>query len=392
MDISYQKDLPKVLFVDDDPVVTRFINTALSKFQTSFSPITAKDGLEAIQILNQQKISAIVTDLNMPNMDGTSLLAHVAKAHPGLPCAVLTSGSMDERIDCNQILSFVEKPIDASTIYAVVNDLLYYQKQMKGSISGISLTNFLQIIESEKKSGTIEILTSDKEIGHFYISQGELLDAKFGKKVGVEAAMEILPKAIDQISIHRLPKPAPRQVIKESIMSLLMEALHIEDERAREGVETSFNTLEFEEFPDGADSVSSMADPQMRMLLKPISSLRSSEGFMGVCVKDSFGHHWYSKSDSEFIDSETMREFLQIITFNGNRLENERLGPTDEVIWTTEKAVLIIRQTPVLGNTRLRVLLAIAPGPHQNMMRTKLKHTLSSALPEILHSKSFLEN
>lgn len=152
MDISYQKDLPKVLFVDDDPVVTRFINTALSKFQTSFSPITAKDGLEAIQILNQQKISAIVTDLNMPNMDGTSLLAHVAKTHPGLPCAVLTSGTMDERIDSNQILSFVEKPVDASTIYAVVNDLLYYQKQMQGSISGISLTNFLQIIESEKRA------------------------------------------------------------------------------------------------------------------------------------------------------------------------------------------------------------------------------------------------
>lgn len=65
----------KLLFVDDEPLSTIAFKTAFKQINGLFTLAgTATNGLEALQIISNQKIDGIVTDLKMPELDGIGLI------------------------------------------------------------------------------------------------------------------------------------------------------------------------------------------------------------------------------------------------------------------------------------------------------------------------------
>ena len=91
----------KVLIVDDDRVFSSITRKKLSKYSDSFLVLTAHDGRHAVEKLSKNTISLVVTDLEMPNMDGFELAEKVKSdsrfAH--LPIIALTSLADDEDIE-----------------------------------------------------------------------------------------------------------------------------------------------------------------------------------------------------------------------------------------------------------------------------------------------------
>lgn len=77
-----------VLFVDDDPIVLRSIARGL--LDEPYSMFFAKSGKEALDILEQQTVHVLVTDMRMPQMDGTELLKIVTKKYPNIVKMVLS--------------------------------------------------------------------------------------------------------------------------------------------------------------------------------------------------------------------------------------------------------------------------------------------------------------
>jgi len=77
-----------VLFVDDDEVVLRSIARGL--LDESYNMCFAKSGEEALEILRQQEVHVIVTDMRMPGMDGSELLKIVTKEYPNIVKMVLS--------------------------------------------------------------------------------------------------------------------------------------------------------------------------------------------------------------------------------------------------------------------------------------------------------------
>jgi len=77
-----------VLFVDDDCIVLRSIARGLldEPYNMSF----ARSGEEALEILRQQEVHVLVTDMCMPEMDGTELLKIVTKEYPHIVKMVLS--------------------------------------------------------------------------------------------------------------------------------------------------------------------------------------------------------------------------------------------------------------------------------------------------------------
>lgn len=65
----------KVLFVEDDVVLRNNYVEILELF--NFSVVPAEDGLEAIEILQNQEIDVIVSDIRMPRMNGLVFLKNV---------------------------------------------------------------------------------------------------------------------------------------------------------------------------------------------------------------------------------------------------------------------------------------------------------------------------
>ncbi len=80
-----------VLIVDDSPTVRKFVSVSLS--MQGFSVVVACDGMDALEKLPQSKFDLVITDLNMPNMDGFELIKALRENadYKDLPVIILTS-------------------------------------------------------------------------------------------------------------------------------------------------------------------------------------------------------------------------------------------------------------------------------------------------------------
>lgn len=79
----------RILVVDDEPFVRRFAARALS--EEGFAVLEAADGQEALAAVEAGGVSALVSDIVMPRLNGVQLMEALARSHPQLP-VVLMSG------------------------------------------------------------------------------------------------------------------------------------------------------------------------------------------------------------------------------------------------------------------------------------------------------------
>lgn len=86
-----------IMIVDDSASIREVVNIALTG--AGYDVIEASDGKDALEKLNGKKVHLIVSDVNMPNMDGISLVKEV-KQHPEYkhtPIMMLTTESQDSK-------------------------------------------------------------------------------------------------------------------------------------------------------------------------------------------------------------------------------------------------------------------------------------------------------
>jgi len=101
-----------VLFVDDEEVVLRSIERGL--LEEPFRKLFAVGAEEALEILQEQEIHVIVTDMRMPGMDGLELIQAVKEKYPHIVRIVLSgyaqTSSLMIAIHKEGIFEFVPKP------------------------------------------------------------------------------------------------------------------------------------------------------------------------------------------------------------------------------------------------------------------------------------------
>ena len=78
-----------VLVVDDDDSIRDVICAMLSHL--GYMTISAQDGTEALDcMINNDSVHLVLTDINMPHMDGWELAFHIKKLKPDIPIVALT--------------------------------------------------------------------------------------------------------------------------------------------------------------------------------------------------------------------------------------------------------------------------------------------------------------
>jgi two-component system chemotaxis response regulator CheY len=80
-----------ILVVDDSATVRKFVSVSLS--MQGFSVVSASDGMDALEKLPREKVDLVITDLNMPNMDGFEFIRTLREnpAYRDLPVIILSS-------------------------------------------------------------------------------------------------------------------------------------------------------------------------------------------------------------------------------------------------------------------------------------------------------------
>lgn len=108
-----------ILVAEDSSSVRKFIFFALKL--TGFEVITAVDGMEALEQLPKHKIDMLITDINMPNIDGIKLIKTIREdpEYKDLPIVILSSLSADKDIENGLSAganSYLIKPFNAKRI------------------------------------------------------------------------------------------------------------------------------------------------------------------------------------------------------------------------------------------------------------------------------------
>lgn len=82
-----------VLTVDDSPTIRDMLASTLS--EAGYRVVQARDGREGIEKLQSEAVDCIITDVNMPNLDGLDMIEQVRRdgRHKAIPILVLTTES-----------------------------------------------------------------------------------------------------------------------------------------------------------------------------------------------------------------------------------------------------------------------------------------------------------
>lgn len=223
-----------VLIVDDSVMLIDYLEDSFQEYEQDFSIITANDGMEAIEILKKNPVSLLITDLQMPKLDGLGLLAYVAKHYPKIPCIVMSAHGTPKIIKTIQgdILQFIEKPFTAKKLARTILSALK-QDTLDGSLSGISVITFLQMVEMEQKTCLCEVESPGNPSGFFYFQGGELFHAVCGDLKGEEAAIKLINMENPVINFRRPPKRKIPRAIKRQLTGLILNATRMKDESAK---------------------------------------------------------------------------------------------------------------------------------------------------------------
>jgi DNA-binding response OmpR family regulator len=160
---EYKKNV-NILYIEDDQSTSKKLQSILSKF---FNKIyTASNGTEEYEIMNtiHDKISLIISDINMPKMDGIEFLEKIRSENNTIPFIFVTARSEpDKMLKAIQldIDNYILKPIDLDNLLEVIDNVLkkefnYYLKVKEHNI--INLGNNLYwdvnkktLLENEKE-------------------------------------------------------------------------------------------------------------------------------------------------------------------------------------------------------------------------------------------------
>lgn len=111
-----------ILVVDDSAAIRKILQRVLRQTGMAIHTIyEAGDGQEALTVLKTQRLSLVLTDINMPNMDGLQLLAAI-KAVPewrSLPVVMITTEGGETKVGEAVRLGaagYVRKPFTADQI------------------------------------------------------------------------------------------------------------------------------------------------------------------------------------------------------------------------------------------------------------------------------------
>ena len=116
------------LVVEDSPMMRQLIVLALSRVR-NLKVTEADDGVDGLRKLAGGKFDIIITDINMPIMDGLKLVKRVRSdpTHKDVPIVIITTeGSNEDRSRALQLgaNAYITKPIQAPQVIAKVKELL----------------------------------------------------------------------------------------------------------------------------------------------------------------------------------------------------------------------------------------------------------------------------
>jgi len=179
----------QILVVDDDRSSVDAITEVLKR--EGHQLFVADGGRAAIQILERKRIDLVITDLQMPDMDGMSLLKHISNQHTHTQVIILTGfGTIDSAVEAMSAgaFNYLQKPIDLNVLRSTTagalerralllqNVNLRQQLDEKFGFANMigqskPMTNLFQLIRRVAPTDATVLITGENGVGKEYIAK-----------------------------------------------------------------------------------------------------------------------------------------------------------------------------------------------------------------------------
>jgi len=234
----------KVLLVDDS-LLSRKVQAKVLREVGASEILEAKDGLDAFAKLEASgfEVDLVLTDWNMPGLDGVSLIKKI-REHPrggSLPVIVISSEFEQDKI--GQAFkagasAYVTKPFRTEVLrqriasVRGIADITGSNKPvLEGDLARLGFAELVSFLNYSQKSGELLISLDGGEAGASF-EKGEVHDAWIGR-FSSEAAFRALTRLQrGSFSFHEGRPPRTRR-IEAPTLSLLMEAVKALDEESQ---------------------------------------------------------------------------------------------------------------------------------------------------------------
>lgn len=116
---------PRIFLVDDEPVVCKAISQTLEELNAVVTCFTRPG--DCLAAVTSEECDLVISDLNMPEMDGITLLKAIKQVCPLLPVLMVTGyGDVPMAVKAVKAgaLDFIEKPLDETTFLPLVQNTL----------------------------------------------------------------------------------------------------------------------------------------------------------------------------------------------------------------------------------------------------------------------------
>ena len=122
-----ERDLPRILIVDDSLSMRNSLSQLMR--DSGYQPILARDGREAVIMLDAENPDVVLTDLEMPRMNGLELVSYIrnSEAWKDLPTVMITSRNMSkhrQQADQIGVNRFIPKPFSDDEVLEAIDEQL----------------------------------------------------------------------------------------------------------------------------------------------------------------------------------------------------------------------------------------------------------------------------
>jgi CheY-like chemotaxis protein len=113
----------KILVVEDEPANLRMLMYILN--DEGYETVGARDGMEAVELLAQSRFDLVLSDVNMPRMDGVALARHIVSSESNTPIFLMTAHDIDTRKDILALkVPCLSKPLSLDRLLSEVQKVL----------------------------------------------------------------------------------------------------------------------------------------------------------------------------------------------------------------------------------------------------------------------------
>lgn len=124
-----QEGSPKNILIVEDSATTRALIRAVIEDMGDYSTVEAGSGFEALKLLPTQEISLVITDVNMPDINGLELI-HFIKSNPrygNIPLIIVSTERSEEDKKRGMALgamAYITKPFKAHELQEVIKQAI----------------------------------------------------------------------------------------------------------------------------------------------------------------------------------------------------------------------------------------------------------------------------